>query len=76
MRRSINQIKEQDGKKSEDYYLRMNEIFENNKNIFRALSLYIYQLEIDKNIDEKTFLIINNFVKTGILPIKDKEQLT
>lgn len=63
MKTSINKIKEKDDSKSEDYYIKMNEVFENNKNIFRALFRYIYQLKVEENISEVSFRKINKFCK-------------
>lgn len=61
--------------KSDDYYRRQNKVFEENKSFFRDYFFYIYVLKIDERTSQEEFEIINNFVKSGILPNRDKVEV-
>lgn len=66
MRTSVNRNKDKE-KKSEEYYRSLNDAFENNINLFKAIYFYAYHLRIEDGVDKETFEEINRFVKSGIL---------
>jgi len=66
MRTSINR-KDEKEQKSDEYYKKLNVVFENNQKSFQAFAYYLYILKIDENIDDDTFNKINKFIKSGIL---------
>ena len=66
MHSSINK-RDNEKQKTEEYSKKLNEVFNNNKNIFKAYSFYIYVLKIDEDVLEEMYNEINNFIKFGIL---------
>jgi len=52
--------------KTEEYSKKLNEVFNNNKKLFKAFAFYIYVLKID-DIEENIYNEINSFIKSGIL---------
>jgi len=59
--------------KSESYYEKLDNVFNENKDIFHALYFYAYVLNVEFGLGKEKFDEINQFVKTGILLKKDRE---
>jgi hypothetical protein len=52
--------------KSDIYYERLDKVFHDNKDTFKALYFYAYVLKVEFGVDKEMFDKINQFVKTGI----------
>ena len=61
---------------SEDFYKKQNEIINENKDLICDFVKYIYSLEVGMGIGSDLFTQINNHIKSGIWPKKDKELLS
>jgi hypothetical protein len=59
--------------KSDSYYDRLDKVFQDNKDTFKALYFYAYVLNVEYGVDKEMFDKINQFVKTGIL-LKDTQE--